>query len=457
MGVSSKRGNGNGCIVRRGASFSLRRVNPVTGKMTMAVLRNPDGAKCATMAEAEKAAKTLNEEMRELDGIRDRERAIVELAKARRFMASLEHTPGEMWELFRKSPAFNASMSARRLRQLEKAVGSYVVFCKEEGLADCSKMTGESVERWLAKTCGGMSNRTFNEYLADIRQVFGAVHRTLGLDRNPAADIRARKRQTVGREAFTLEQMQAIMDCFDKGFFARRTYQVPCGHGDAKRMEKREVSAEYRPGHLEEMRLAVMLGFMAGCRLADACTLKWSNVDLDGRMLRYTPRKTAKSSGMAVTVPIVDKRLLAALAAADHSGEYVTPALAEWHGRNASTLARTFERLFACATGMGDGEKGEGRARRASLHGFHALRHTFVSFCANAGISLEICASIVGHSTVSTTQIYSHISDAAKRQALAQVAGGDGDRDGERDCLIEWARTADSEKVRRLWEIARML
>ena len=80
-----------------------------------------------------------------------------------------------------------------------------------------------------------------------------------------------------------------------------------------------------------------------------------------------------------------------------------------------------------------------------------------MSFCANAGISLEICASIVGHSTVSTTQIYSHISDAAKRQALAQVAGGDGDRDGERDCLIEWAKTADSEKVRKLWEIARML
>ncbi len=455
--VDMKRENGNGSIVKRGGSFSLRFLNPVTGKMTMAVLKNPDGSRCSCKEEAERAARDVILNNGEINGLKDKEHTLVELAKTRRFIASLQHRPGELWELFVNSPSFNKKMSVQRKKQLEMIAMSFINYCRDNGVNDCSGITREGVERWLAVVCGGVSNRTYNEYLGDIRQVFGAVFRDLGLDENPADGIRARRRQTVSREAFTLEQMQAIMDCFENGFFEVLTYVVPCGKGDERQMERREVRREYCPDFLDEIRLAVMLGYMAGCRLVDACTMKWSNVNLKERLIRYVPQKTAGSSGVVCSVPIVDERLLNALEGANHSGEFVMPNLAEWHGRNPSSLTRVFCRLFECATGVSSGERREGRARQASVHGFHALRHTFVSFCANAGISLEICASIVGHSMVNTTRIYSHITDETKRRALMQISGDAGGNETERERLMDWAKCADADKVRKIWEIARLL
>lgn len=44
--------------------------------------------------------------------------------------------------------------------------------------------------------------------------------------------------------------------------------------------------------------------YHTGVRLIDACLLEWSEVDLDRRELKVVPRKTERSSGETIVIPI---------------------------------------------------------------------------------------------------------------------------------------------------------
>jgi integrase len=50
--------------------------------------------------------------------------------------------------------------------------------------------------------------------------------------------------------------------------------------------------------------------------------------------------------------------------------------------------------------------------------GFHTLRHTFITRCAEAGVGLQVAQSLVGHMSAGVTRRYTHISDQARRAAV---------------------------------------
>ena len=63
----------------------------------------------------------------------------------------------------------------------------------------------------------------------------------------------------------------------------------------------------------------------------------------------------------------------------------------------------------------------EGRKHRTPEATFHSLRHTFVSFAANAGVPLHIVQSIVGHESTAMTRHYYHENLTALRSAVAAI------------------------------------
>ncbi len=82
-----------------------------------------------------------------------------------------------------------------------------------------------------------------------------------------------------------------------------------------------------------------------------------------------------------------------------------------------------------------DGEKFTGdyfsrrfkRACRAagmdkSIH-FHSLRHSFASNLAQQGVSLYVIKELLGHSSVSTTEIYSHLNLETLKEAISVLDG----------------------------------
>lgn len=52
---------------------------------------------------------------------------------------------------------------------------------------------------------------------------------------------------------------------------------------------------------------------------------------------------------------------------------------------------------------------------------FHSLRHTATSLLKNAGVSEAVARDIIGHDSEQMSRHYTHIEDAAKREALDKL------------------------------------
>ena len=49
---------------------------------------------------------------------------------------------------------------------------------------------------------------------------------------------------------------------------------------------------------------------------------------------------------------------------------------------------------------------------------FHALRHTYATRLFESGANILTVARLLGHSSIETTQIYSHVSQNVKREEI---------------------------------------
>lgn len=80
-----------------------------------------------------------------------------------------------------------------------------------------------------------------------------------------------------------------------------------------------------------------------------------------------------------------------------------------WWMHDRHTTLRRFQRRLAWA-GI------------TTRYRFHDLRHTFGSYAAQAGVDLEVIAAAMGHSSVTVTKLYAHLSPAYKRNELMKMA-----------------------------------
>lgn len=310
---------------------------------------------------------------------------------------------GSVWMAYESSPMFCKDVSSKRREAVRTIWNEFAQSCWSKPV---KSLTSEMVADWLRNRCEGRSNKTYDDYLRIIRQVLNAVLSKTGLHVNPANEVPVKRKNSISREPYTMEQVEGILTAIDAGISIPYKYKT---HGKVV-----EVMRPYTINNKEEVKLTIMLGAFCGMRLGDAV-----NVDKtmwDGEFLTYTPRKTQDSSGKEVVVPILDSRLREALEACEGQ---LTPNLLRMHERQASDLTRLYNRIFK-ACGLETQVECEGR-RNANVHGFHALRTTFVTVCAEKGIPIEVCRDLVGHTSCRTTEIYLSISRKRKALELSRI------------------------------------
>ena len=104
----------------------------------------------------------------------------------------------------------------------------------------------------------------------------------------------------------------------------------------------------------------------------------------------------------------------------------------------------------------------EGRHRKSVVASFHSLRHTFVSFAANAGVPLPVVQSIVGHTSTAMTRHYYHENEEVLRQAVAAIPSLDdlkGSKSGSKpsNSILQPPRSAQTveQRLRQLEKLKR--
>ena len=148
---------------------------------------------------------------------------------------------------------------------------------------------------------------------------------------------------------------------------------------------------------VEVQRAFVFSARYSGLRLSDLRKLKWSDIQ-DGQ-IRLNMTKTR----MSVAVPLTQ-------AAIDFLGtndsEYVFPGLQEV----ARGLTFHYIRRIARLAGI---------QKEISMH---TSRHTFAVALLSAGVDIYTVSKLLGHRTVSVTEIYADIIDSRRNDAMEKLA-----------------------------------
>ncbi len=191
-------------------------------------------------------------------------------------------------------------------------------------------------------------------------------------------------------------------------------------HVLAQSEQKRLLGVLYHD--IDRFKLALLVCLFTGLRLGELCALKWSDIDVDNRMLmvaRTVQRlpvegqktKTAlvetspKSETSRREIPLSDTVFSLLMQFQEHK-EYIFGGDKPLEPR---TLQNHFQKLI----------------KEAALEdkNFHMLRHTFATNCVEGGMDVKSLSEILGHSDVQTTlRLYVHPSMDTKRQGMNQIA-----------------------------------
>jgi integrase/recombinase XerD len=138
---------------------------------------------------------------------------------------------------------------------------------------------------------------------------------------------------------------------------------------------------------------------LTGLRLSELLSLQWNDIDFTSKVIlvRNTVTFTTKTRKNRI-VPMSDElyRLLKERKEAIRFECEVV-----FHNKNGGEL------LYTSVS-----QKFKKYIRRAGLNDklhFHSLRHSFATALVSAGVSLYAVQKLLGHTTIRTTEIYSHL------------------------------------------------
>lgn len=227
-------------------------------------------------------------------------------------------------------------------------------------------------------TRGKISDSSFSRMLSTLRSFYHYLIRYKGVKVNPTRGLRAPKLNRTIPEFLTFDQMMTLFDSFDLD--------------DPAALRNRAI--------LETM-------YACGLRVSEVCSLTLAELDLNERILTVTGKGDKQR-----IVPFYKRlRTLLARYLRDSRALY----LKEEHGfvfvsqRGAPITPRAVQLILAQA--------GQDAGLNQPLHP-HMLRHSFATHLLDNGVDLRTVQELLGHSSLSTTQIYTHVTVDRLKQSV---------------------------------------
>jgi integrase len=148
---------------------------------------------------------------------------------------------------------------------------------------------------------------------------------------------------------------------------------------------------------------AIRLLALTGCRKSEILGLRWRDIDFERGLLRLPDTKTGKKT-FPLAQPVID--YIASLPRIE-GNPYVLPGNVE--DAHLVGLQKIWTRIRS-SVGLQDVR-------------LHDLRHSFASVGTDEGDSLQVIGRLLGHSKITTTQRYAHLSLDPVKDAVERIGG----------------------------------
>ena len=259
---------------------------------------------------------------------------------------------------------------------------------------DVLQATHRDFRRFLSSLSGaGYAKTTVNRRLSAVRSFYSWLVREGVIESNPAAVVSSPKLPKPLPHVLSQEDVEKLLECADAA--------MPAGALDAALVE---------------------LLYASGARIGEVASLDVDRIDFSDKSVRLFGKGSKER-----IVPLYP----AALHALDAYLAHARPMLLANHkgGLTAEEAADAQRALFINARGARMSERSL-RARfekllaRAGLAGMatpHTMRHTFATEVLDGGADLRSVQEMLGHASLSTTQIYTHLTPERLREVSLQA------------------------------------
>ena len=265
--------------------------------------------------------------------------------------------------------------SEHTISAYQKDIQSFVDFCATDyGLGDIDKIEYPIIRSWIVSLVNTqISNRSVNRKIASIKAYYKFLQQIGKNDVNPLAKHKAMKTSKKIEVPFSEEEMQRVLN------------QLPFADDFEGSRDK----------------LIIELLYTTGIRRAELINLKIGDVQLAERSLKVLGKRN-KERIVPLLVPTIElfKAYFAFRNQLETHGDKEYVFLTNTGNKIYETLVyRIINGYFS---------KVSSKVKRSP----HILRHTFATHLLNKGADLNSVKELLGHSSLASTQVYTHNSIA---------------------------------------------
>ena len=282
------------------------------------------------------------------------------------------------------------------------------------GIAEVSPQVCEEFSSYLKTT--SLAVDTHNRKIKRLRKIFDCLKEYFAGE-NPfrsKALLRSEREErgtVVHRQAFTKEQEEQLIAVLS------------------------DDDPKHKIMNKDEIRVLYVIGRFTGQRLKDCVLLQWQNIDMSNRRRWVKQFKTGKE----VTIPMAPELYTALIEAKKwRTDQYVTPKTATRYnktnaeGKNVGNNLVNLDVLRVIRwIGLEPSVVVPGRKKKMTVYGFHSLRHSFASFCAEAGVPKAVLLSILGTDSEIADKYYTHVGDESQRKAVEAIRSRSGEKSAQ--------------------------
>jgi len=260
-------------------------------------------------------------------------------------------------------------------------LGQLAVWCERQSVGP-EAVTLRHLRRYVAElSCRRHAATTTARKLASMRAFFRCLREHGRIAHNPAELLSAPKRPTYLPRVLKQDEIAQLLD------------RMPASS-----------ALELRDRALFE------LAYACGLRAEELVSLPSGSVEFEAEQVRV------EGKGNRTRFVPVGELALAAVAAYLQRGR---PALVHGEAEAALFLSKSGRRLSTSDVRRRL-HVWEGRLGVAGSASPHALRHTFATHLLDGGADLRTIQELLGHSSISTTQVYTRVESARLRRAYAR-------------------------------------